>query len=523
MLAYAFAQEPVKLALAVERRKPQVTIRQLLVARIEQGVVKYQATFYYSILYSGVKSLRIDIPADVSPLVHNNTTALRDKILDPQPADVAPDCVAWSFTGQSELIGDGQIELSWEDPIGKLEVGKSIELAMPRLIPHGADRAWGQIVVLKAESLDVHESREPAGVRPIDPQRDLMTAVSGAAEAYEFHDDWNLAVAVTRYQMEEIKRTSIDRAVVRMVVTPAGEISVQALYRIESARQRLTLQLPAEAAFDTAPLRINGRPVALERGEDEDEYYVPLLNSNSDAPFLLELRYTVHGDGSRLDLPVFRDEAAVQKVYLCAYLPSTQALVKVLGPWSDEFQWQWNSSWKWEPQAKVAAQDNLLSWVRQGTAASNLSGADSFSTDGTLYVFSTLRPAAPPTGSLRLTSLSERGLNAAIFVVVVLGGLLLLPASLGRRALAVGALVVAVVLAGVFWPTLSMQILNGILAAALLIVAVVWTVVYLASFRPTAASSEPPTDDSSSQSMSEGGPPEQSSSEPTSEGGPSHA
>ena len=46
-----------------------------------------------------------------------------------------------------------------------------------------------------------------------------MAAVAGAAAAFEFQGDWALAAAVTRYQLEEIKRTSIDRAVVRMVVS----------------------------------------------------------------------------------------------------------------------------------------------------------------------------------------------------------------------------------------------------------------------------------------------------------------
>ncbi len=65
VLAFAFTQEPITLRLAVQRRKPQVNLQQLLVGRIEQGVVKYQATFHYNILYSGVKSLRIDVPTAV--------------------------------------------------------------------------------------------------------------------------------------------------------------------------------------------------------------------------------------------------------------------------------------------------------------------------------------------------------------------------------------------------------------------------------------------------------------------------
>ncbi len=77
VLAFMFTQEPVTLRLAAERRKPQVTIRQLLVARIDEGVIKYQATFFYTIQYSGVKSLRIDVPADVTPRLPNTTAGIR--------------------------------------------------------------------------------------------------------------------------------------------------------------------------------------------------------------------------------------------------------------------------------------------------------------------------------------------------------------------------------------------------------------------------------------------------------------
>ena len=41
-------------------------------------------------------------------------------------------------------------------------------------------------------------------------------------------------------------------------------------------------------------------------------------------------------------------------------------------------------------------------------------------------------------------------------------------------------------LAGVFYPTFSAQIVNGVLAAAVFIVLVVWSVAYLAWMRPAA-------------------------------------
>ena len=112
----------------------------------------------------------------------------------------------------------------------------------------------------------------PKGLRPIDPQRDLMPGadVPNAARAFEFHEDWSLALQATRYQLEEVKRTSIDRAFVRMVVTRGDQVAVQALYRLRSARQRVPLKIPGvdpkntAGVLDSQPLRINNQSAPLE-------------------------------------------------------------------------------------------------------------------------------------------------------------------------------------------------------------------------------------------------------------------
>lgn len=478
VLAFAFTQEPTALVLAAERRKPQVTIRQLLVARIEDGVVKYQATFFYQVLYSGVKSLRIDIPAETASQVRNNTPAIREKVLDPPPADLEKGYVAWSLAGENELLGEGKIELVWEKKIDKLEVGRGVDLAVPRLKPMGVDRAWGQIVLVKAETLDIRESGEPKGLRPIDPQQDLMPGadVPGAAAALEFHADWSLALTVTRYELEEVKQTSIERAVLRTVVTRADKISVQALYRLRSAQQRLVVKLPAQGKFDAEP-RINGRSVALEVGEKQ-QYFIPLTASNSDESLLLELRYTVPGDGRTLDIPEFPLEPAVQKLYLCVYLPQERALVGKHGPWTEEFRWDMTGPWDWSPVPRISEQE-ILGWVTQGVSLD-----ESFPTDGQLYVFSALHPAPAPAGSLRLSALDERILSLAVIGVVLLGGVVLLPARVGARASAVGLLVIAAVLCGVFWPIFAWQILDGKLVAAVFVVLVVWAMRYFVRIQP---------------------------------------
>jgi len=483
VLAFTYAQGDVELSLSAERRKPQVTVRQLLLAQIEAGVTKYSATFTYDILYSGVTSLRIDLPADLAPDIRNNTQGIREKVIDPAPKDLEQGDVAWSFTGETELNGMVQVRLEWEKKAEELPVGKTIEMALPHLKPRLVDRAWGQIVWTKVETLDVHESGDPKGVRPIDPQHDLMpgSSVAGAARAFEFHDDWSLKVAVTRYKLEEVKRTSIERAVLQMVATRGNQLSVRALYRMRSAGQRLAVKLPGNVEFDNEPLRINGRPVALERGE-QGEFFVPLVGLNADTPTLLELRYSVPQGGLRFVMPVFPSDPAIQKVYVCAYLPEELAYLGSRGPWTDEIDWMLTPSLTFKVANRQSDQ-SLLGWVREGLNIPAGPG-DAFQTDGRLYVFSTLRPTATGDATLRITAMNENWLSAIVFGVIVVIGLALWRSSAAKRCTVGGAFVVLLILSGVFLPTFLRQIFGGTLMAAVAIVLIVWELHYLVWIRP---------------------------------------
>ncbi|MGD2110863.1 MAG: hypothetical protein PVI86_15905, partial [Phycisphaerae bacterium] len=350
-LAFAFAEQPARLSVRAERRKPHITARQLLTARIDSGVVKYAATFFYDIQYSGVDRLRIDVPTDLADSIFSSIPGITESKVDPPPGDLADDYIALGLRGESSFLGAVKATLTWETNIDPLEIGKSARIDIPRLKPMNVNRAWGQIVLAKAETIDLRatggdDSDIPTGVRPIDPAHDLMDGAreadswlksgspagsSGAARAFEFHDDWVLSVLATRYRLEELKRSSIERAFVRTVVTRSNQLSVQALYRMLSARQRLEVTLPEGVRFDTDPVRINGTPVSLERGR-EDEYFVPLVGRTPDTPFVLEIRYTVPEGGTLLTLPVFPSEPAVQKMYLGAYIPPERVLLGSRGP-----------------------------------------------------------------------------------------------------------------------------------------------------------------------------------------------
>ena len=163
--SFLFSKAPIELTLDVERRKPYITVGQLLVMRVDPGVVKYEATFNCDIRYSRVKSLRIDVPSEFAAQIHNNSTGITEKAIEPAPDDVPAGYVAWNLTGERELLGPVVVKFSWERKLENLEIGKSIELSTPWLQPRDVDRAWGQVVLVKAETIDLVASGTPTGLR----------------------------------------------------------------------------------------------------------------------------------------------------------------------------------------------------------------------------------------------------------------------------------------------------------------------------------------------------------------------
>jgi hypothetical protein len=492
-LAFAFFRESPAVTFELERRKPQVTVRQTLTAMIESGVVNYTATFHYDIRYSSVKSLRLDVPEDLADEIRRQRSGTA--ILDPQPDDVAKGYKALQLTGEGEMLGELSIPFKWTRSIGELEVGKPMSIAIPRLQPvsdtaSGAEieRAWGQVVIGKAETIDIEGTAK--NLRPIDPQLELVDAgaLPNPARAYEFHDtNWLLTILATRYELDDVKRTSIDRALVRVIATRGGKLSVQAIYRLRSAQQRVQFQLPAEAdtatAFDAQPLHINGQSMPLER--DGDMFYAPLTRGRPDEPVLVELRYTMPGTAADIELPKFTDKPApaVQKVFATVYLPQERVVVGTSGPWNDEMPWRPPTFLVAlgvvpPPESTDQSDARLLAWVTEGVAVTS-SPADRFQIDGVARPFSTLRPPEDEAGALRLSVWKRSTLQATVFLIVLAAGAFLLTRPASDRIAGLGLLFAVVFLAAVFQPSLAGALLEGSLIAATSLVLLIWFVRYL--------------------------------------------
>jgi len=489
VLSFAYTDGPAALSLAAERRKPQVTVAQLLTARIESGVVKYQATFFYTIRYSGVQSLRIDVPKALADQIRVTTTGVEKEL-----GEEADGLVPINLRRETEFgIGSPRIALVWEEKIEEIRIGKSAQLVIPRLVPRNVDLASGQIVLAKAETIDVAPTDKAEGLTPIDPQTDLIEGqhVAGAARAFEFHDDWTLMIKATRYGLKETKPTSIERALVRMVATRGAKTNVQAIYRMRSARQRLAIQLPGTAEFESKPVRIDGRPVSLEEGDEKGQYFVPLTGQNPDEAFHLEVRYYVKGGGLRLECPAFPMEPAVQRVYLEVFVPTELVYLGSTGPWNPELVWTL-SGFNARPRANQTS-ESLIAWVFGDPAGIANYQAElkkfgeslgSFETDGRHLLYSTLRPPAGPEGALRIVAMSQVWFNILVVLVVLAVGAWLIRERLARRALVVGAAVVLMVFLAVFFPSFARAVTSYATVAACFVVAVAWVVWHIVVTRP---------------------------------------
>lgn len=490
VLSYTFSGTP-SLSINVLRRKPQVTTRQLVTAKIESGVVTYDAKFYFDVLYSGVKNFRIDLPDSVAATARNLTSGVTESEID-AAENVPLGYVAWGFTGDSEFFGTQMIHLNWKQTIDELEIGKSVDIQFPRLIPQDVDRAQGQIVTSKSETIDIQPIDGVEGLVPIDPKVDLMpeAKVTDAAVAFEFVDQWKLGIRATRYDVEDVKLTNVEAGLVQMVKLRQSGMNVRALFRIRSAVQRLGMKLPTGVdpsdAFDSQPVRINGNPINLELGND-DELFIPLTGISTDEPFLLDLRYKVNAEASRMVLPTFADDPAMQKVFLCVYVPQEQAVVGSDGPWTNEllkdktpgqilFEGSFNEFYT-EQQIRDRIEE-IKNDVKAGV--SNVAVAPEFTTDGRGFLFSSLRP--DPEQELQVFSVSKWWISVGLIGMVFVIGLPLYRRHLTFQLAALFLIIAIVVMTGVFYPMLARQILNSVLFISLGLIILVWAIGHAANF-----------------------------------------
>ena len=430
--AFRYANESFNPTFSVERRQPQIEVGQLVIADVQSGIINHSVILAYDVRYSGVKKLRLDVPTSLIEKIRNDSKLVQESVITPRPDDLAADYTAWQLISNRELFGAFQVELSWIESLDDLEVGSAASVSLNPLTPKEVHRSWGQIVIKKAENLDVVPA-ESDGVRPIDPRYDLKlgsteTQIEGAAVAMEFHQAWSVKLDIHRYELESIELSAIELGVIDVQIAKGGKSRVHAVYRVKSAAQRIAVTFPKGSKIPNDPLSINGEAVGIEKGTttgDQETYLIPLNTITPGEDFVLELKYSIESDGFTVRIPNFTDLHAINQIFMVVHLPSDTVLMDYSGDWDDHLPSSFLETIQRDLLYYSESEGNvdvhsLLNNITQAKVDVQL--GNQFSNHGTL-VFSAINPSASP---LELSTVSLSNFHMIMFgflVVVTLGGL----------------------------------------------------------------------------------------------------
>ncbi|MBT4694854.1 MAG: hypothetical protein HOB73_16080, partial [Planctomycetaceae bacterium] len=356
------------------------------------------------------------------------------------------------------------------------------------LMPQDVHRSWGQIVIKKAENLDVVPA-ESDGVRPIDPRYDLKLGstemqVAGAAVAMEFHQAWSVKLDIHRYELEAIELSAIELGLIDVQIAKGGKSRVHAVYRVKSAAQRIAVTFPQGSKIPNDPLSINGEAIGIEKGAAVDaentagnqkNYLIPLNTITPGEDFVLELKYSIESDGFTVRIPEFTDLHAINQIFMVVHLPSDIVLVDYSGDWDDHLPSsfletiQRNLLYDSESEGNVDVH-SLLNNITQAKVDVQL-GNQIGNHDA--LTFSAINPSTSP---LRLSTLSLKTFHLFMFgflAVVTLGGL-----WLGVRNQIITVLVLVSASLGVVLikPILASHMPFSGLVAVVCLMCVIWAI-----------------------------------------------
>lgn len=474
--AYEYMTPESSLDLQANLRRPRVFVDQVTQIEVESGLLRYRTELDYDVKFSPVRSLRLDVPDALSQRIRIVGGALSYERMEPQPADVAAGYVAWKLSGANELLGTFPVVLAWDVSIPEVAVGAKQVANVQTVQPQEVERKRGQLVFDRSDLFDIQLEAGAKGLRPIDPTADLYgeRRVEDAVAALEYVGPWELNVELARYELYDLKRSSVNRSLLRAVWLRNEQLSVQALYRVKSVNQRLVIEMPpgfdAESGFDSNPVKVDGQPLTLERGE-EGRLIIPLGNRDRDQELLVELRYTMPLVGGSVPVPTFTEDCAVQKTALIVYLPQESSPLSFSGPWSDPGIPSNQSVWRNLFRSIDADENEWLEWI--ATSKVSADSLRAFETDGRPFVFTTIQPLAGAKGGLQMTQVPGWWVQTVLVVGLLMLGILLVPMSWTIRLIGVALLVAGWMLFGMLWPfafdhlDYSLAVPTGLLVVAL--------------------------------------------------------
>ncbi len=372
LAAWAYHRRPLDIPVRRVRKPTRLTANVTTAVTFNLELIEVRSRVDFLVEHSSQNMFRIAVPEAVADQVSirplPNASSASVRIQQKVRSEKAEEgMVAWTITLQQRVIGQQSFEVryDWKPKVSDAQSnagdtsGKqqklSAEIPLVRVLgsENGSDeetkvelaRVVGEIAIRKDRALSLTSEAKGPEVETIDI-RELKQADSEAHWAFRYtQQPVTLNLDAVRYDVQDVIRTVISRALVEIAVGQGSDSVYRCRYRVRSSeRQRLSIDLPA--GMKPLAVWVDQKPIKLEVNEtakSEEGWTSYLINiarqTSSQDEFYLTFQFlseatadAFNEQGGKLQLKMPRiesgnDDAVVQQLKTVVWVPDKVALV----------------------------------------------------------------------------------------------------------------------------------------------------------------------------------------------------
>jgi len=258
VLAFRILQSPWQLALKVEQVDAWIQVTSLQHATISEAQVKVAANLQYQIENTGLKMLRVWLPADAESV----------RFAGEQLADflqvagaTANGMQQWEVKLQRRVIGQFLLSVNYQTLVANQSPGT----ALRGVRAADVNLQRGFVTVQAGGRLQVRVDDAPAALQPTEWQsipRALLANLQSASANFTYRlvePDFNLALKLDRHEAAKLLAARVNNINLTSVISDDGIMLTQVrLELLPRDKRLLALTLPAKANFWFAFVNQNG-------------------------------------------------------------------------------------------------------------------------------------------------------------------------------------------------------------------------------------------------------------------------
>ena len=361
-LFYRVVGDKATFAAGYEVRSRQIGVDVSSRLALTGGEAEVRQELLYTIAYEPAGHLTVEVPEELASegrleFQHERRT-LQPAALG--AADAENGVVRMQVALPAARIGPCRLVVRYPAVVPTLQPGRSAEWELPLVMPAEAE--------LTGNRLEITPGR--LSVEPADPRWNVSSGADGDSPrpgqvqlaCREPVHRAKLTLKLENGEAEEA--TVVERAWVRTWLTDKARED-RAVFALRSGRRELRLHVPAGANLGQMVLRLDGKRVAAETGED-GALILTLPDGGEASRHLVEFESFLPQNRPPpgrlvIELPHLLGDARVHRLYWQLVLPQNEHVIAAPGGLIGENRWTWGGYlWRRRP---LLDQQELEAWV----------------------------------------------------------------------------------------------------------------------------------------------------------------